>query len=126
MFHLFVKLHFVSQKFHCVSPMIFDWARDISNKRGGNISYGMSGLAPLISKIEKVPRDIRRAQSDKITTSSEKDWSQQVEHMQVPTGRDQVSGGVSVPCWHATPVADALWKPVSSDKVIVGTKSSQV
>ena len=32
--------------------------------------------------------------------------------MQVPKGRDQVSGGVSVPCWHATPVADALWKPL--------------
>ena len=31
-------------------------------------------------------------------TSSTKDWSQQVEHMQVPKGRDQVSGGVSVPC----------------------------
>ena len=26
-------------------------------------------------------------------------------------GQDQVSGGVSVPCRHATPVADALWKP---------------
>ena len=24
-------------------------------------------------------------------------------------GQDQVSGGVSVPCWHATPAADALW-----------------
>ena len=56
------------------------------------------------SKIEKVPSDIRRAQSRKITTSSEKDWSQQVEHMQVQKGRDQVSGGVSVPCRHATPV----------------------
>ena len=30
--------------------------------------------------------------------------------MQVPKGLDQVSGGASVPCWHATPVADALWK----------------
>ena len=33
--------------------------------------------------------------------------------MQVPKGRDQVSGGVSVPCRHATPVADALCKPIS-------------
>ena len=29
-------------------------------------------------------------------------------------GQDQVSGGVSVPCQHATPVADALWKPIFS------------
>ena len=36
--------------------------------------------------------------------------------MQVPKGRDQVSGGVSVPCRHATPVADALWKPIFGDK----------
>ena len=27
-------------------------------------------------------------------------------------GQDQVSGGVSVPCRHATPVAYALWKPL--------------
>ena len=35
--------------------------------------------------------------------------------MQVPKGRDQVSGGVSVPCQHATPVADAPWKPIISN-----------
>ena len=40
----------------------------------------------LISKTEKVLSDIRRAQSGQITTSSEKDWSQQVEHMQVQKG----------------------------------------
>ena len=38
-------------------------------------------------------------------------WSQQLEHKKVPQwGRNQVSGGrnqVSVPCWHATPVANA-------------------
>ena len=27
-------------------------------------------------------------------------------------GRDQVSEGVSVPCRHATPIANALWKPL--------------
>ena len=35
--------------------------------------------------------------------------------MQVPKGRDHVSGGVSVPCQHATPVADALWNPIFSN-----------
>ena len=40
-------------------------------------------------------------------------WSQQLEHQQVPKwGRNQVSGRVSVPCWHATPVANAPWKPL--------------
>ena len=38
-------------------------------------------------------------------------------------GQDQVSGGVSVPCRHATPVADALWKPIFSNNVEFGKKS---
>ena len=32
--------------------------------------------------------------------------------MQFPKGRDQVSGGVSVPCRLAIPVADTLWKEI--------------
>ena len=62
------------------------------------VTFELNDISLELSKIEKVPRDIRRAQSGKITTSSEKDWSQQVEHMQVPKERDQVSGGVSAPC----------------------------
>ena len=46
-------------------------------------------------------------------------------HASPKVGQDQVSGGVSVPCWHATPVADALWKPVLSNKDKSGKKSSQ-
>ena len=33
-------------------------------------------------------------------------------HASPKVGQDQVSGGVSVPCRHATPVADVLWKPL--------------
>ena len=36
-------------------------------------------------------------------------------HASLNMGQDQVSGGVCVPCWHATPVADALGKPISSE-----------
>ena len=32
-------------------------------------------------------------------------------HASPKVGQDQVSGGVSVLCWHATPVAYVLWKP---------------
>ena len=28
-------------------------------------------------------------------------------------GQEQVSGGVSVYCWHATPVANVLWEPLA-------------
>ena len=46
--------------------------------------------------------------------------------MQVPKGRDQVSGGISVPCRHATPVANDPWKPLKiRKKVEFGIKSDQ-
>ena len=32
-------------------------------------------------------------------------------HASPQVGQDQVSGGVSVLCWHAAPVAYVLWKP---------------
>ena len=33
-------------------------------------------------------------------------------HASPKVGQDQVSGGVSVLCRHATPVANVLWKPL--------------
>ena len=44
-------------------------------------------------------------------------------HASPKVGQDQVSGGVSVPCQHATPVADALWKPIFSN--VKFSKSNQ-
>ena len=31
-------------------------------------------------------------------------------------GQDQVSGGVSVPCRHVTPIADAPWRSIFNDE----------
>ena len=45
-------------------------------------------------------------------------------HASPKVGQDQVSGGVSVPCRHAAPVADAPWKPIISI-VKFGKKSNQ-
>ena len=48
-------------------------------------------------------------------------WSQQSEHKQVPKRvRDQLSGRVSAPCWHDTPVANAPLKPLNSLEVNFG------
>ena len=58
---------------------------------------------------EGYSKSIVRKNNDK---SGKKDWPQQVEHMQVPKGRDQLSLGVSAPCLHATPVANVPWKPL--------------
>ena len=37
-------------------------------------------------------------------------------HASPKVGQDQVSGGVSVLCWHAAPVAYVLWKPCRSKR----------
>ena len=42
-------------------------------------------------------------------------------HASPKVGQDQVSGGVSVLCWHAAPVAYVPWKPCT-----IGTKSNSV
>ena len=58
---------------------------------------------------EGYSKSIVQKNNDKVR---KRDWSQQEEHIQVPKGPDQVSGGVSVPCRHATPVVNVLWKPL--------------
>ena len=65
------------------------------------------------SKIEKVPRGIRGERSSKDMASSRNLVSTigSISKSQ-NGGRNQVSGRVSVPCWLATPVANAPWKPL--------------
>ena len=41
-------------------------------------------------------------------------------HASPKVGQDQVSGGVSVPCWHATPVAYILLEPLQFGHVNFG------
>ena len=68
-------------------------------------------VQPVTSKIEKVPRGIRGEKSSKDMASSRNlvNWS--ISRSQ-NGGRNQMSGRVSVPCWHATPIANAPWKPL--------------
>ena len=65
----------------------------------------------LLSKIEKVPRGIRGEKSSKDMASS-RNLVSTIGALASPKlgGRNQVSGRVSVPCWLATPVANAPWK----------------
>ena len=70
----------------------------------------------VIAKTE-VPRDVRNSKVQK-QDKFRRRWSQHYTALANPkVGQDQVSGGVSVPCRHATPVADALWKPIFSNNV---------
>ena len=65
------------------------------------------------SKIEKVPRGIRGEKSSK-DMASLRNLVSTIGAQASPTmvGRNQVSGRVSVPCWHATSVANGPWKPL--------------
>ena len=66
------------------------------------------------SKIEKVLRGIQGEKSSKDMESS-RNLVSTIGAQVSPKkggGRNQVSGRVSVPCWLATPVANAPWKPL--------------
>ena len=61
------------------------------------------------SKTE-VPRDVQTKKSGNKTGSGEIALDMRT-HASPKVEKDQVSGGVSVLCWHAAPVANVLWKP---------------
>ena len=65
------------------------------------------------SKIEKVPRGIRGEKSSKDMANS-RNLVSTIGAQASPKigGRNQVSGMVSVPYWHAIPVANDPWKPL--------------
>ena len=46
-------------------------------------------------------------------------------HERPKVGQDKVSRGISVPCRHATPIANAPRKPILSNNVKVDKKSNQ-
>ena len=49
-----------------------------------------------------------------------------ITHASPKVGQDQVSGGVSVLCWHAAPVAYVLWSKIEKvPRGIPGEKSSK-
>ena len=40
-------------------------------------------------------------------------------HVSSKVGQDQVFGAISVFCWHAAPVANVLWKPLSTRHIAI-------
>ena len=70
------------------------------------VGYMVTTLIYQEAKTE-VPRDVRNK------TSSGDIGLNIRTHASPKVGKDQVSGGVSVPCWHAAPVANVLWKPLA-------------
>ena len=66
----------------------------------------------LLSKIEKVPRGIRGEKSSKDMASSRNLVSTIGALASPKWGTEPGAGRVSVPCWLATPVAYAPWKPL--------------
>ena len=83
----------------------------LSDKQGIERVHGRLFANYSQSKTEKVPRGIRgeKSRHGKFEEFVLNNWS--ISKSQ-NGGRNQVSGRVSVPCWHATPVANAPWKPL--------------
>ena len=66
----------------------------------------------LLEAKTEVPRDVQTQMSGNKTSSGEIDLN--IRALASPkVGQDQVSGGVSVLCWHAAPVANVPWKPLA-------------
>ena len=76
-------------------------------------------LGGLKAKSRKYRGMFEEHSPEKLRQARKKDWSQQEEHMQVPKGRDQVSGGVSVPCWHSTPMYTPFQPPLCQPHVCI-------
>ena len=68
------------------------------------------GVMPLCEAKEKY-RGMFEIQKSGDKTSSGEIGLDIRTHASPNVGQDQVSGGVSVLCWHAAPVAYVLWKP---------------
>ena len=64
----------------------------------------------------EVPRDV---QNSKVLKQRKlgRDWSQHKTHASPKEGHDKVSGGVSVICWHATPVTKLMFYGTSRSEV---------
>ena len=67
---------------------------------------------PFLFKAKKKYRGVFEFQRSGDKTSSGEIGLDIRTHASPKVGQDQVSGGVGVPCRHATPIADALWKPI--------------
>ena len=71
-----------------------------------------SGMAMRLKQKKKY-RGVFETQKSRNKTSSG-DIGLNIRTLASPkVGQDQVSGGVSVLCWHAAPVANVLWKPLA-------------
>ena len=83
------------------------------------VSFRISEMSNSIRAKEKY-RGVFEIQKSGDKTSSGEIGLDIRTHASPKVGQDQVSGGVSVPCWHATPVAYILLKPLQFGNVNFG------
>ena len=104
------------------------WKPIFSNVKFNKKSNQGKGHESVVSNQGKESNSVRRQVKERVMNWWCNVWYivsvvSTKEHLQIPNGQDQVSRGVSVPCQHATPVADALWKPIFSN--VKFSKSNQ-
>ena len=76
-------------------------------KKGGSPYHSNSAMLLIYFNAKEKYRGMFEIQKSGDKTSSEDIRT----HASPKVGQDEVYGGVIVLCWHAAPVAYALWKP---------------
>ena len=93
---IYLKLYIIT----LILPSVFNWVKD----------YACFHSQDCIEAKEKY-RGVFEIQKSGDKTSSGEIGLDIRTHASPKVGQDQVSGGVSVLCWHAAPVAYVLWIP---------------
>ena len=97
-----------------------EYALDIKDTKESNtcssyldllLSIGRDGRISFYDKAKQKYSGIIESQKSGNKTSSWEIGLNIKTHTSPKVGQDQMSGGVSVLCWHVTPVANVLWKP---------------
>ena len=81
------------------------------NSNCGMLILVEGSIRKLLSKAKEKYRGIFEIQKSGDKTSSREIGLDIRKYARPKVGQDQVSGGVSVLCWHAAPVAYVPWKP---------------
>ena len=76
-----------------------------------SLSVAFERIKTFVFKAKEKYRGVFEIQMSGDKTSSGEIGLDIRTHASPKVGQDQVSGGVSVLCWHAAPVAYVLWKP---------------
>ena len=121
MFHLWVIMTLTLEKLPAFSMQVIILCSCINTTLLYNQTVWVTEQYEHVFKAKEKYRGVFEIQKSGDKTSSGEIGLDIRTHASPKVGQDQVSGGVSVLCWHAAPVAYVPWKPCT-----IGKKSNSV